>query len=192
MSARTVNYIVKYVTKTDQKHKNYIPKILASNQPGIGSGYLKTLAFKKNKFNGKETNETYRLANGAKIALPIYYRNKIYTEEEREKLWIQKLDSGIRWIAGDKVQADDEEGIERLLEYHQRINAERGYGSPATWKTKEYEEQRRAMVQERRMQILREKEKREKRKINKEVQEKRHKIGVLEIKNRNWDEVITM
>ena len=37
---------------------------------------------------------SYRCKNGAKINLPIYYRNKIYTEEERELLWIQKLNKG--------------------------------------------------------------------------------------------------
>ena len=39
-----------------------------------------------------ETKETYINSQGFKMALPMYYRNKIYTEEEREKLWIEKLD----------------------------------------------------------------------------------------------------
>ena len=54
-----------------------------------------------NKFNGTDTNEAYRLRNGTKLNLPIYYRNKIYTEEEREKLFIQKIDKGDVWICGE-------------------------------------------------------------------------------------------
>ena len=45
----------------------------------------------KYKENG-QTKETYINSQGFKMALPVYYRNKIYTEEEREKLWIEKLD----------------------------------------------------------------------------------------------------
>ena len=35
------------------------------------------------KENG-QTKETYISSQGFKMALPMYYRNKIYTEEERE------------------------------------------------------------------------------------------------------------
>ena len=34
---RTINYMIKYVTKIDSKHKEYQPKILCS--PGIGKNY---------------------------------------------------------------------------------------------------------------------------------------------------------
>ena len=47
-----------------------------------------------------ETKETYKNKTGHETALPIYYRNKIYNEEEREKLWIQKLDKEERWVGG--------------------------------------------------------------------------------------------
>ena len=145
VSDRTINYIVKYCTKADPKHKSYKPKILCSK--GIGKGYIKSKAFKRNKFDGENTNEVYRTKSGLKMALPIYYRNYAYTEKEREKLWIQKLDSGERWIGGDKVQADDEETINELLKYHQRQNTEMGYGSPKTWHTQKYEEERRKLLE---------------------------------------------
>ena len=82
VSERTVGYITKYVTKTDQKHKNYKPTILCS--PGIGAGYINRPDSKNNQYKNKGTNETYRLRSGAKTALPIYYRNKLYTDEQRE------------------------------------------------------------------------------------------------------------
>lgn len=156
VSGKTINYIVKYATKTDKDHRNYRAKILCSK--GIGKGYIEGFDASKNKFNGEDTNETYRLSNGAKIALPIYYRNKIYTEDEREKLWTQKLDSGIRYIGGDKVDADDEEVIIELLNYHQRLNKEMGYGDPSTWYTKEYEQQRRKLMHDIRMEKLKKKQ----------------------------------
>ena len=59
----------------------------------------------------KRQTKTQRVKNGGKTALPIYYRNKIYSEEEREKLWLNKLDNNVRWIEGIKVKADDEERI---------------------------------------------------------------------------------
>lgn len=40
VNERTVNYIIKYVTKVDELHKEYKPKILCSK--GIGSEYTKT------------------------------------------------------------------------------------------------------------------------------------------------------
>ena len=81
----TVSYITKYITKLDSKHKTYNSIILTS--AGIGSNYLKNKYgnWTKNVYHGETTNETYRTPTGHKIALPIYYRNKIYTDEEREK-----------------------------------------------------------------------------------------------------------
>ena len=90
---------MKYIGKQDEKHKTYKPIILAS--AGIGRGYEKRKDSENNKYkkNG-ETNETYKTRKGTKLALPIYYRNKIYTEEEREKLWIEKLDKQERYVLG--------------------------------------------------------------------------------------------
>ena len=59
---------------------------------------LESINARNNKFKGSETNETYRLPNGAKLNLPIYYRNAIYTEEEREALFLSKVEKGIVWI----------------------------------------------------------------------------------------------
>ena len=62
----------------------------------------------KNKFNQNgETREYYKTETGHKQALPIYWRNKIYSEEEREKLWLQKLDKEERYVFwGDARSAE--------------------------------------------------------------------------------------
>lgn len=149
VSARTANYITKYVTKIDQKHKNYKAKILCS--PGIGQNYEKTMDWHLNKYKGDETKTTYTTAQGVKMAMPIYWRNKRYTEEEREKLWIQMLDKNERWVVGEKIAADDDDGYNKLVKYYREINNRLGYGSPKDKDEIEYETQRRKLLQEKRL-----------------------------------------
>lgn len=114
VNEKTINYITKYITKVDEDHKEFQGKILCS--AGIGAGYTERADAHKHTYKKGETIETYRLRNGAKINLPTYYRNKIFTEEEREKLWIDKIEKGIVWIMGQKVRIDNTEEYEALLE----------------------------------------------------------------------------
>lgn len=149
VTARTVNYIIKYVHKRDEKHKYYKSKILTS--AGIGGCYTekKIGNWLKNKFNGEKTIETYRTETGHKIAMPTYWRNKIYTDDEREKLWLQKLDKQERWVCGEKVDiSNGDTEYWKLVRWYRRINTELGYGNgDINWNRKEYEEQRRKMMQ---------------------------------------------
>ena len=55
---QTINYSVKYITKVDFDHKYYTPIVLSS--PGIGGKYAEKYNATKNKFNGVDTDETYR------------------------------------------------------------------------------------------------------------------------------------
>ena len=83
-----------------------------------GNVYRRLLS-KNNKYkeNG-ETNTTYRFRNGSKIQLPSYYKNKLYTEEERDKLWTKLLDDDIYYICNSKYNGKDEEERQRLLAQH--------------------------------------------------------------------------
>ena len=84
------------------RHKGFKAVILTS--AGIGKQYTENKhKTSKNKYQEDKTDETYRLPNGAKSALPIYYRNKIYTDEEKEKLWLNKLDKQERYVNGTKI-----------------------------------------------------------------------------------------
>ena len=58
---------------------------------GIGKGYIKRFDAEQNKYVKGKTKEYYKTKQGIKLGLPIYYKNKIYSEEEREKLWIKNL-----------------------------------------------------------------------------------------------------
>jgi len=143
VSEKTINYVVKYVNKTDQKHKEYNSKILTS--AGIGKNYITRLDAKLNKYKEENTKETYTTKQGVKLALPIYYRNQIYTEEEKEKLWLIKLDKEIRYVCGEKVDiSKGEEDYYKKLEYYRKKNKTLGYGDDSkNWQLKRYENERR-------------------------------------------------
>ena len=77
--------------------------------------------------------------------MPIYWRNKIYSDEEREKLWLQKLDKGERWICGERINiSNGEETYYKVLKYYREKNKRLGYGdNTEDWNRKKYEEERR-------------------------------------------------
>lgn len=128
VSAKTASYITKYMNKIDKKHIYYNSIVLCSK--GIGSNYVE-----KNK-----KKDYYKGENGSKIALNTYWKNKLFSEEERERLWIEKLDKGERWIGGKRYKADDIEGIRNALRVERRYNKELGYGDDEkNWQQQEYE-----------------------------------------------------
>ena len=131
VNEKTINYITKYMLKVPEKHKEFIGKILCSK--GIGANYMKREDAKNNVYKGKLTNENYRMKNGAKVNLPSYYRNKIYNEEEKEKLWIDKIEKGYRYVMGEKVSTNNIEEWENLIRYYQD-RAKLIYGeNPVDW-----------------------------------------------------------
>ncbi len=128
VNERTINYIVKYLSKSDGVHKNYVPKMFVSK--GIGSSYIESVNAKRNVFNDKETVETYVNRKGFKFGLPVYYRNKLYDEYERERLWLQKLDEEVRFVDGVKIDISD--GDEEYVEVRKEARAKNlrlGYGT---------------------------------------------------------------
>lgn len=148
---QSINYFTKYITKTDQIYTTYKPVILCSK--GIGRNYTNTLNAKSNKYNYNNTNETYRTPTGNKLALPIYYRNKIYTDNEREDLWLQKLDKQQRWILGIPIDiSKSEKQYYEMLQHARKENKSLGYGTDkTTWNKKNYEEARRIIMQNKRI-----------------------------------------
>jgi hypothetical protein len=150
VNEKTVNYIIKYVTKIDKDHQYYKPIVLCS--AGIGKNYINSMNAKSNKYKADQTIETYRLRTGNKINLPIYYRNKLYTEQQKEHLWLMKLDKQERWILGEKISiAKTEEEYYKGLEYAQQRNVELGYGDDKkNWSREQYELERRTLKQQER------------------------------------------
>lgn len=181
VNAKTVNYITKYVTKIDLIHQKYKPVTLCSD--GIGRNYVEEYshteywtqrdkngkwslrsykryrkkyvgAYKGNYYNGEDTNQTYRTSTGHKMGLPTYWRNKIYTDEEKEKLWIQQLDKGERFVLGKKVDIRNSEWpYYHAVKEAQKWNRELGYGGneKKDWNRLTYEQMRRILVQQKRI-----------------------------------------
>ena len=83
--------------------------------------------------------------------MPIYYRNKIYTENERENLWIKKLNENVRYIGKNKVKGEDVETILSLLKQEREINKLDGYGGDEEdCNDKDYENQLRDIIRKKR------------------------------------------
>lgn len=151
VNERTINYITKYVTKIDHVNTTYKAIILTS--PGIGANYTKTINAQRNQFKQTETNQLYRTRSGFMLNLPIYYRNKLYTEKQREILWTQLLDKEERWICGEKINAKNDDEYQKLLTWYRERNQQLGYGSDKhSYDTAKYEQQRRTIAQQTRIQ----------------------------------------
>lgn len=149
VNEKTIGYITKYLSKTDEKHKEYKGIVLTS--PGIGKGYMERKDWENNKYRIGKTEEVYITRNGLKLAMPIYLRNKIYTEDEREKLWLEKLDKQIRYINGVKIDVSkgDEIYFKRLAVEREK-NKRLGYGGDETnWDEAKYKKQRAQLRNER-------------------------------------------
>ena len=138
---QTINYIVKYVTKIDTIHKDYKACIWTS--PGIGTRFLKSPSAKNYKYIKGESREYYVLNNGNKVSLPIYYRNKLYTDTERQKMWSDRIDKNEIWVNGIHIKnISSIEGYEeymKIIKYQQEWNRSIGYGSTSSeWEKHEY------------------------------------------------------
>lgn len=138
---KTINYIIKYVTKIDNDHKGFEGEIFCS--AGIGSNYIKRHMVQEiHKFDNENTIEFYRSTNGTKHNLPIYFRNKLFSEQEREKLWINKIQQRKRFVLGIEIDVSTEEGLQRyyrVLKKAQEKNKQLGFGDfSKEWKKRAY------------------------------------------------------
>lgn len=124
---QTINYIIKYITKTNKQYPKFEGKILCSK--GIGSRHFREGRNYYNRF-GDKTKDYYISEQGYKMALPIYYRNNTYTDDEKERLWIDRLDKKELWVMGEKIDISTDKGLQnynKMLEYYKKLNVQLGY-----------------------------------------------------------------
>lgn len=134
---KTINYITKYVLKKDRKHPNFKSKKYVS--AGIGKDWLKMKT--PHLYKGEKTQESIRLDNGVAVQMPIYFRNKVYSEHEREELWLKKIEKNKRFLKGiefDMNNPREKERFFRVLERMQNESYKNGYGAPKEWNAKKY------------------------------------------------------
>lgn len=127
VNEKTAAYFTKYVNKIDEQHKEYKQIILTS--PGIGKEYIESEEAKDNKYKGEKTNQMYNMKNGGVLPMPEYFRRKMYTDEEREKLTSNMLDKNIIYIAGKEYRGNiGDDKINLMYKAEQNKNARMGYG----------------------------------------------------------------
>lgn len=143
VNEETVNYMVKYVHKVDEVHKEYNSRIFCSS--GIGKGYIDRHA--KRIHDGTLERDIYRAPDGSINALPIYYRNKLYSDEAREKLWIDRLNEKVRYVNGVKISVEkSDDNYFKALKVAREINTTLGYGNDSiNYDEKKYQSQLRVL-----------------------------------------------
>ena len=72
----------------------------------------------KHRWNKERTIITYKAHNGQDLPLPRYYKTSIYTDDQRQLLWLYAEDKGTKWVKGFEVIAANtvnKDYYERLL-----------------------------------------------------------------------------
>jgi len=126
VNEKSINYILTYIFKSKGL---FLPKIFASK--GLGLSLLNDPIFKLyTKFNDIKTNDFYQLPSGKRVSIPIYLRNKLYSEDEKEQLWLNKLDKKTIYLKGIKIDISSENGINdyfKLLDYYSKKDKSLGF-----------------------------------------------------------------
>ncbi|UYL83850.1 MAG: replication initiator protein [Wigfec virus K19_81] len=150
VDASTANYFTKYVNKIDAMHPEYKQIILTS--AGIGKAFLYSQKAKDNRYQGKETNQMYNVDNGGVLPMPEYFRKKLYTEEQREKLAGWYLDRNVIYLDGKEIRLEiGDIKISALKRELRRKNTILGYGDGRkNWARKHFENQRRKELHKKR------------------------------------------
>lgn len=79
LSMRSAMYTLKYIIQPKQKEENGIEKTRAQFSKGIGLAYLSKSVYEYHTFDYDAPNFT-SYVDGAQVALPRYYRYKIFTK----------------------------------------------------------------------------------------------------------------
>ena len=72
----------------------------------------------KHRWNKEKTIVTYKAHNGQDLPLPRYYKTTIYTDDQRQLLWLYAEDKGVKWVKGFEVigaNTVNKDYYERLL-----------------------------------------------------------------------------
>lgn len=129
----SIGYITKYVTKQDPVHKGFIPKIFTS--PGIGRKYIESTAAEMKR--GRRENIYYTYKNGQKTAMPTYYKNKLFSEDEREEIYIDRLNKDEKYVMGSKLtKGISNDKYLKICRYWAEKSKEHGYQEPEPWEIK--------------------------------------------------------
>lgn len=129
MNEKVISYIAKYVTKPDKDHEGFKGKIFPSK--GIGEAYVNKWTKYYHRFRGDKTIQYMKDTNGNKVAMPMYYRKKFWTERERDILWSLSIEKDKMYILGQEVNnVSTKEGAvnaSQAIKDARRISRRMGY-----------------------------------------------------------------
>ena len=83
----------------------------------IGIGYINKNTLKRHRYQAKFTEETYKTESGIKATLPMYYKQKIWTDQERETLRIIKEEKQTKYYNKTPIK------VETIEQYKEYVNA---------------------------------------------------------------------
>lgn len=111
---KSIGYITKYMLKGgSEEHEDFKGIVLTS--PGIGKGYLKSSNAKRHKYNKGEKIAPYIDGRGFERSLPLYYRNKLLTDKEKDEAFTDYLDRETISIMGIEFDLSTDEGREAYM-----------------------------------------------------------------------------
>ncbi|QCQ84629.1 replication initiator protein [Blackfly microvirus SF02] len=108
VSGASVGYTLKYISKPGRvpQHKNDDrQKEFSLMSKGLGANYLTPKMVKWHK-NDLENRMHLNLQGGKKCAMPRYYKNKLYSDQEKEILKQANLERTLRDIAAGYTKSD--------------------------------------------------------------------------------------
>ena len=79
--------------------------------------YINKNTLNKHRYQDKFTEETYRTESGIKVALPTYYRQKIWTDQQREALRIIKEEKQVKYYNKTPIK------VETIKQYKEYVDA---------------------------------------------------------------------
>lgn len=134
-----IRYVVKYIKKQSEIDSDFYGIILAS--PGIGKDFINTESARLRKQRWNDEQQYIKLETGQKIGIPMYWRQKLFTEEQRMQQWADILDKNERWILGEKFDISTQKGQHEFIEalkYQQQKMQRLGYQTDEDWDEKKY------------------------------------------------------
>jgi hypothetical protein len=138
VNEKTINYVSKYLTKDDLDNKDFTGKILVS--PGLGKNYVNRMK-QKHLWKNEKTNVEYQFRNGQVTMLPKYYKQKLFTEDERERLWIYKMEEGYKYVMGEKIRVTNEEeekDYNNICDFYRERNKRVHFDDLQEWNIKKF------------------------------------------------------
>ena len=87
---------------------------MTEREKKIGSSYINKNTLNRHKYQDRFTEETYRTESGIKVALPTYYKQKIWTDQEREDLRIIKEEKQVKYYNKTPIKVETIEQYKEL------------------------------------------------------------------------------